>query len=201
MRVVTGKSESRFTHVDGARLEDAGGASVRVAPAAPCALLNLRGRPEDDTFAASVERIVGIRLPEAPNRWSGEDGFAIAWLGPDEWLIMVRDRQAGDIENGLREARPDDPWLSVVDVSHNYTGFVLTGTKTREALAKGCSLDLHPRNFGQGDCAQTLVAKSRALLRCVDDGESVEIWVRNSFACYIAAWLVDAMEEFRDPKG
>lgn len=195
------KPESRFTHADGARLEDAGGAAVRVAPAVPCALVNLRGRPEDDTFAACVERIVGVGLPEAPNRWSGEDGLAVMWLGPDEWLIMAPEGQAVDIENGLREASPDDPWLSVVDVSHNYTGLVLTGTRAREVLAKGCPLDLHPRNFGQGDCAQTLVAKSRVLLRCVGDGECVEIWVRNSFARYTAAWLVDAMEEFRDSKG
>lgn len=190
----------RLSRTGDMKLEEAGGALVRLAQAAPCALVNLRGRPGDDDFAAAVEGAVGLGLPKGPNRWSGGNGSAIVWLGPDEWLIMAPKGQAADIESGLRSARAGDPWLSVVDVSHNYTGLVLTGTKAREVLAKGCPLDLHPRHFGPGDCAQTLVAKSRALLRATGT-DTIEIWVRNSFARYFAAWLVDAMEEFRDPKG
>lgn len=186
----------RLSQIGDTKLDEAGGALVRLAPASPCALVNLRGRPGDDDFTEDVEGVVGVGLPEAPNRWSGENGSAIVWLGPDEWLIMAPEGQAADIESGLRSARADDPWLSVVDVSHNYTGFVLTGTKAREVLAKGCPLDLHPRHFSQGDCAQTLVAKSRALLRATGT-DTIEIWVRNSFARYIAAWLVDAMAEFK----
>lgn len=192
-------AETDFTlsHVGGLRLEEAGGASVRLSPLPPRALVNLRGRPAADGFAAAVERVVGAGLPDAPNRWSGGADAAIVWLGPDEWLIMAPAGQAADIESGLRSARDGDPWLSVVDVSHSYTGLVLTGTKAREVLDKGCPLDLHPRSFAEGDCAQTLVAQSRALLRATAPN-TIEIWVRNSFARYLASWLIDAMSEFAD---
>lgn len=79
-----------------------------------------------------------------------------------------------------RDSRPDDPWLSAVDVSHNYSCLLLTGPRVRDLLAKGCPLDLHPRVFGQRDCTQSTLAKSRVLLRALNDSQSTEVWVHNS---------------------
>lgn len=182
------------------QLEAAGSDAVSLALAAPRALLNLRGRTADQRFAACIQQALGIALPETPNRWEGNSDTAILWLGPDEWLIMAPEGRAGASEARLRDAAGDHPWFSAVDVSHNYTGFELRGPAAREVLAKGCPLDLHPRRFGPGHCAQSLLAKARVLLR-MTEGNGIEIWLRNSYARYAASWLVDATEEFAGVPG
>lgn len=179
-------------------LDNAGGERVHLAALPPRTLVNLRGRPGDARFVSAICDVLGVELPVTPNHWRGDADTAILWLGPDEWLVMAPAGQADDIERRLRDARADDPWLSVADVSHNYTGFELSGPAARDVLAKGCPLDLHPRGFGPGDCAQSLLAKTRVLLRTTERDNHIEIWLRNSFARYAATWLLDAMEEFKD---
>lgn len=194
------EAKGNMERLPGLRLDKAGGDRVRLALAPPRAMLNLRGRPGDAHFVSGVREVVGVDLPEAPNRWNGNEDTVILWLGPDEWLAMVPEGQADDIDRRLRDAIADDPWFSVVDVSHNYAGFELSGPAVRDVLAKGCPLDLHPRSFGRGDCAQTLLAKARVLLRATVRDNHIEIWLRNSFARYAATWLLDAMEEFEGQK-
>jgi len=179
----------------GLRIDEAGGDAVRLAPTPPQSLLNMRGRPQDAHFVAAVRKVLGVALPESPNRGEAGERVTVLWLGPDEWLLLAPAGEAERIEAGLRRAVGDDPWLSVVDVSHNYTGLILGGPACRRVLSKGCPLDLHERSFGPGDCAQTLLAHTRVLLRATDV-DRIEIWVRNSFARYTATWLVDAMAEF-----
>lgn len=183
------------------RLATAGGPDIRLEIIEPKAILNVRGRAADDPgFVDAMRTTLGLDLPTEPNRCrsttaEGDDAAQIIyWLGPDEWLVMASAGTAATLEAALRAARPDDPWLSVVDVSHNFTGLRLGGTSAREVLASGCPLDLHPRVFDVDHCAQTVLAKSRILLRQVSVEPAFEIWVRNSFARYLADWLLDAMK-------
>ena len=66
----------------------------------------------------------------------------------------------------------------------------------RELLAKGCPLDLHPRAFDVGQCAQSHLAKAPILIRQLDREPSFEIVVRRSFADYFWLWLEDAAAEY-----
>jgi len=59
-------------------------------------------------------------------------------------------------------------------------------------LAKGCTLDLHPRSFATGRCAQTGLAKASILISKFDDVPTFEVFVRRSFAEYLALWLQHA---------
>lgn len=173
------------------------GSSVALQPAGFRTLINLRARADDKAYAAGLSDLIGLELPAEPNRYSGDSEHALLWLGPDEWLLLAPDSEGPGIENRLRAALGDDPWLAVVDLSHNYTGLVLSGPSARDVLARGCPLDLHPRAFGEGQCAQTILAGTRVLLRATA-GDTFELWVRNSFARYTAQWLADAMAEYRD---
>lgn len=183
----------------GERFAKAGGQDSRVEIITPRAILNLRGRVDDAGFLDAARQTLGLPLPTEPNRCNSADGDGrgraqiITWLGPDEWLVMAPWGQEQAIEAALRAARPNDPWLSVVDLSHNTTGLRLSGPHARDLLAGGCPLDLHARAFDVDHCAQTVLAKSRILLRQVSVEPAYEIWVRNSFARYLADWLLDAM--------
>lgn len=178
-------------------LVKASGDTLRIEVMPARGIVNLRGNSADQSLITDAQRAIGIELPLIPNRWHGDDRIAALWLGPDEWLLVAPDGEAGDIEKAMRESRPMDPWLSLVDVSHNYTTLMLSGRRTRDLLAKGCALDLHSNEFKAGDCAQTILAKSRVLLRAVDAEESIELWVRNSFARYMVEWLLDACRGLR----
>lgn len=174
-----------------AELSNASSDAVRIEAAPARSAINLRGAP-DESLVTDVQMALGVELPLIPNRWHGDDCVAAIWLGPDEWMIVAPDGEAGEIEKAMREARPNDPWLSLVDVSQNYTCLLLSGSKARDTLAKGCALDLRPDKFASGDCAQTVLAKAPVLLRALADADFFELRLRNSYARYLARWLLDA---------
>ena len=92
--------------------------------------------------------------------------------------------------------------MSAVDVSAQRTCLRVTGPRARSLLATGCALDLHPRTFHSGHCAQTAVAQASVILMALDDrGTDFRLFVRTSFAGYLADWLIDAAREFRTGPG
>ncbi len=63
----------------------------------------------------------------------------------------------------------------------------------RAPLASCCPLDLHPRAFAVGACAQSLVAKAPVLLQLLDGAPRWRLLVRPSLAAYVVSWLADAI--------
>ncbi len=61
----------------------------------------------------------------------------------------------------------------------------------RDVLARGCPLDLHPRAFKPGQCAQSHYFKSSIVLIPTGD-DAFEIVVRRSFADYFVRIMLDA---------
>ena len=156
-------------------------ADLRVDPASPA--------------AAAVAAHLGVALPTAPS-WVEGDTALVIWMGPDEWLVMSPFRSPQDLEAGLRAAVGGAG--AVVDVSAQRTTLRLRGEHARDLLAGGCSLDLHPRVFGRGAAAQTLLGQAGVLLMALDDtGTHYRLVVRSSFAGYLTAWLLDAATEYR----
>ena len=137
----------------------------------------------------------GSSLPTKPNTVAGDASQAALWLGPDEWLVVGPPGSEAALETDLRATG-----ATVVDVSANRTTLEIRGLRARELLEFGCPIDLHPRVFGPGRCAQTLLARANVLIWFVaDDPEPVyRLLVRPSFAAYIAAWLADAADGLTD---
>lgn len=158
-------------------------------------LINLRGRPDDETFTAALTAALGCELPLEPNtmRMAGER--TLFWLGPDEWMIVTPpDRQDALIDE--LQAALSDCFCSVVDVTSYYTTIAVGGQRAADLLAKGCTLDLHPQAFTLGQCAQTHVAKATVLIWPADAGSSYRLLVRRSYADYFGHWLNEAVREF-----
>jgi len=159
--------------------------------------LNLRGDADDPRFAAAVGSALGVALPVAPNTVAEapDAGLVVCWLGPDEWLVVCAGERGASIEGALRAALVGAR-SAVTDLSGGQTVIALRGAAVREVLAKGCPLDLHPRAFDAGRCAQSLLAKAPILIRQVDREPSFEVVVRRSFAGYLWTWLDDAAAEY-----
>ena len=157
--------------------------------------LNLRGDTADQAFLEAVQGALELGLPVEPNTVAESGELAALWLGPNEWLVLTPPHQETALAQALRDAL-GEVFSSVVDVTGGQTVINLRGPRVRDLLAKGCTLDLHPRAFGPGRCAQTLVAKANVTVRQLDDSPSFDLIVRRSFADYLALWIEDAAEEY-----
>ena len=156
--------------------------------------VNLRGNADDCVFSSHVGALLGCELPATANTWSASPGCTVLWLGPDEWLVVAPDGRNESLVEDLRLALKG-LHHAITDVSANRAIIELAGAHARVVLAKGCPLDLHRSAFAPPQCAQSLLAKSQVILQSVDDEPTFRLYVRLSFAAYLAEWLMDAAGE------
>ncbi|MDE1004694.1 MAG: sarcosine oxidase subunit gamma [Paraburkholderia fungorum] len=159
-------------------------------------LVNVRGDTRDAAFVSAVESVLGCRPPEKANTLARGNGYDMLWLGPDEWL--VRSAAAHDATRtaplqAKLGAAFAGVFASAVDIGSGYTVLEISGTRTREVLARGCPLDLHPKLFGEGQCAQSHYFKASMTL-LPTGADSFDIVVRRSFADYFVKMMLDAAE-------
>ncbi|MEU3166589.1 sarcosine oxidase subunit gamma family protein [Streptosporangium sp. NPDC006930] len=186
-----------------ARLEPVSSQNLRIAELPFLTQIGLRVEPGSGT-ATDVAGALGVPLPVEPGTFAStghdvpqsgraESDTLVLWLGPDEWLVVG---PAGDtgLETRLRAAAGTGH-AAVTDVSAQRTVLLVAGPRARDLLSHGCALDLHPRVFGPGRCAQTMLARAQVVL-AARGGDEFHIFVRPSFAAYLAAWLLDAAGEY-----
>ena len=154
----------------------------------------VRGNAGDAAFAAGLRSALGRDLLPGANTWTGTPETSVIWLGPDELMVTApagrNDTMTALLRNSLRSLH-----FSVSDLSANRTVIEIAGKHARAVLAKGCPLDLNAAAFPPPHCAQTLLAKSQILLQCLDARPLLRLFVRLSFAPYVAEWLMDAAAE------
>jgi sarcosine oxidase, subunit gamma len=161
--------------------------------------IDLRGNPHDRAFMTAVGRVLDLLLPGEPCTSASKDRIAALWLGPDQWLVTGPASDVARLIDALHDALADVP-SAVTEVSDARVALRLAGPSAREVLAKGCTLDLHPRTFPVGSCGQSLLAKAAVLIHLLDDdrerGPSFDVYVARSFAHYLWMWLEDAGREY-----
>lgn len=172
------------------------GAGVKLMERPHRCMVNLRGDLGDTAFADAIRQTGRVDLPTVPNTAAGKANATQAlWLGPDEWLLVARAGSERRLTEELRKALAD-VHAAITDVSEARTTIRLAGAHARDVLAKGTGLDLHPRAFAAGQCAQTLYAKATVILHAVNDDPTFDILVANSFAEYVWLFLKDAAREY-----
>jgi sarcosine oxidase, subunit gamma len=168
---------------------------IRLAEAPFLTQVTLRAAP-GSAAAVAAGRALEAQLPATPNAVSGHDGIDVLWMGPDEWLVTAPDAARETVLAALADAVAGEHG-TVVDVSAHRTAVELAGTDATDVLRKGCSIDLDPEAFAPGRCAQTALARAHVILQARTREPSYRIFVRSSFAGYVAAWLLDAAAEYR----
>jgi sarcosine oxidase subunit gamma len=155
--------------------------------------VNFRVDPND---ANLIERLAsslgGLALPLLPNTVTSRGDRRALWLGPDEWLIVGPDGKHSAFLDALGVALAG-AFGSIVDVAADRTVLEIRGSKSRDLLAHGVAIDLDPRSFGPGRCAQTFLAKAQVIIERPNDQPAFDVYIRTSFACYAAEWLLDAL--------
>jgi len=157
---------------------------------------NIRLDTQDNAALSAVQTAVGVILPLVPNTVSSSRTNSVFWLGPDEWLVVCDPDQHAAMGAGLSSAL-EELHSAVNDTSGGQTLIRLSGARALDTLSKGCTLDLHPRAFAPGMCAQTQIAKTAAVIRpCPSNQPCFDIIVRRSFADYLWHWLRNAASEY-----
>lgn len=166
-----------------------GGVSIRELPFV--AQVDLRADPEDSDVMRRLATAIGFAFPLVPNTVVSIEDRRALWLGPDEWLVVGPASQqkalAGTLRDGLAGA-----YGSIVDVSAHRALLEIRGEHAPELLTHGIAIDLDPRSFPAGSCAQTLLAKAQVIIERRES--SFVLYVRTSFARYVADWLLDAAD-------
>jgi len=170
-------------------------AGIRMSEVAHRTIVNIRGAASDPAFASAVQLATGVTLPHRANTVATGGGRQILWLGPNEWWVTGPDGEADALVEALREKFAGQH-ATVCDVSESRAIIVLRGVRAREVLMRGVSLDLHPREFIVGQCAQTGVSRANALIHLFDDEPTYELYVLKSFSDYLWRWLETIARDF-----
>src|SRR5438094_2141692 len=148
-------------------------------------------------FPAQIDLRVGstegLDLPLVPNTWAvGPNGWEWLSLGPDEWLAVSSDGNSRALIAELERAL-DGRHRSIVDVGAGRAVIDLGGGGRFELLSHGCGIDLHPRSWTAGMCAQTLLARVPVILQ--ERGDATRVFVRPSFAEWLRTWIGDRVAD------
>ncbi|MGH6781191.1 MAG: sarcosine oxidase subunit gamma [Sphingomonadaceae bacterium] len=155
----------------------------------------IAGDGRHEALAQALKARTGLDLPATP-RIAASAKHGLAWAGPDQWHLIAAD--GAGFDDLLRDLAP---LAAVSDQSDGRAALRLSGPKVRDALAKGCMLDLHPSVFPAGAAALTSIAYMGVhLWRVADDPETgdavFEIMVARSMAGSFWSWLSASAAEF-----
>lgn len=158
--------------------------------------INLRGDLASQRLSDAVASVTGLVPPKQANRFVAHGRQQIYWLGPTEWLLMTEDVNTYGLLSELRKVF-QGLHATATDLSGSAVVLEIEGPQAADILAKGCTLDLHPTGFNNGDCAQIGLAKANVLLACNTAEYKYKLVVRRTFAEYLLQWLLHSAQDFR----
>ncbi len=151
----------------------------RLAEAGLVGMVTIRGALA--TIAPAVTEATGLEIP-ARGAITG-DGPQLAWMSPDELMLLCDYGEAGRLTAALEAALAGQHAL-VVDVSDARAVFRLEGSGAREVLAKLTPADLAPGILEPGMMRRTRLAQVPAAFYMTGP-ERFEIIAFRSVAQYV----------------
>lgn len=155
---------------------------ITLTEAPIAAAWNVQGDASRADFTDQVARQFSIALPIVPNTTARSDALTAFWLGPRSWLFVAESARSPLIDFVEKRNALIAAGGALFDLSASRVAYRLVGKRATDVLATGCPLDLHPRAFRKGDCAQSVFGRVNALLYKSDDAPTFIIMVARSFA-------------------
>jgi sarcosine oxidase subunit gamma len=174
----------RYAGTAGVEVQEVVGLEIAAVIARRTAVTTLPGRAEQE---------FGIALPATPGR-SVNGNLAFVSTGPGRWLAIRPMEPPVDLAARLKSHLGDD--ASIIDQGHAYSVLRLSGHRVRDALAKGVTVDLHPRAFRTGHVASTVVSHIAVHLWQIADDPIYELATTRSSAASLWHWLEASAAEY-----
>ena len=152
-------------------------------------MITLRGDLASKPVVNAVKGATGLARPET-RAIVIDDARALAWMSPDEALILCPHGEARDVAARLAKALKGRFHL-VADVSDARAVFRIKGKGWREVLAKLTPADLSRAGFGEGEMRRTRLAQVAAAF-WVSGKDEVTLLCFASVAEYVQALLENA---------
>lgn len=164
------------------------GVAIGVCRAELVEVAALRGRAHD-LYAVAAR--CGLTFPPL-GRLAVAAGTLVLCVRPERWLLLTSPAPAGATAARWQELCAG--MAAVVDQSSGLTALYLAGPKVRDALARGCRLDLAAEVFPQGRAAATTVAQVATVVAALPAG--VLILTPASTARHLHEWLAATARPF-----
>ncbi|MBJ7437782.1 MAG: hypothetical protein JHD35_01990 [Sphingopyxis sp.] len=162
--------------------------AIRISRLPAARLSVLRVRKPNEAVVASIAKALSSELPLEPNTVAVGSARTL-WLAPGEWLIVDHAVEGGAIEAAA-------PVAHIVEVTDGRVVYEVAGPNAETLLAKGCTLDFHPRAFAPQSCAQSALAQTLVLIERTDQ-QTFHIYADASLARHLELWFEDALIEFQ----
>lgn len=147
------------------------------------------GHHGDDTLKKHFASAYGIEPPETPRVVSGNT-LDLVWSGPSQWLVMSKNpRMPSELAAALKDA-------AVSDQGDARAILRLGGARVRDALAKGCPVDLHPKVFRSGDTALTVIGGIGVQIWRAAGEDGLHVAIFRSMVGSFWSWLLLSAQEF-----
>ena len=122
-----------------------------------------------------------------------KDAYAVAWMSPDEVLVLVPYESAGALAAALTAGLGEMHSL-VVNVSDARALFALKGDGVRDVLAKIAPVDLRPEVLSDAVMCRTRLGQVAGAFWLVDD-TTLQVICFRSVAAYVYGVLTDAADK------
>ena len=144
-------------------------------------MITLRGDLSSKTLQKAVKAATGATVPQT-RRISTSDTGAVAWMSPDELLLLCPYDEVQTRLRALTKALAKTHALAV-NVSDARALFRVSGPGARDVMAKLCPVDLSPEAFRPGMFRRTRMAQIPAAF-WLEDEDSFRIVCFRSVARY-----------------
>lgn len=155
---------------------------VEVAEQGLQGMITLRGSLEDKALRAAVKKLTGLDVPGVTS-CAFEERNGVAWISPDELLILCPYAEAAAATETLSEALTGTHHLAA-NMSDARAVFRVTGAKAREVIAKLAPVDMSPAAFPEGHARRTRLAQAPAAFWMRGE-DTVELICFRSQASYV----------------
>ena len=162
---------------------------VTVREAGPRGMITIRG--DLGTIEEIVAGIAGTAVP-GTGRVEAAGDRALAWMSPDEALLMLPVAEVGGVLEALQVALAGHHALAV-DMSDARVVFRLEGVGFRDVLARLTPADLRPEAFGPGVFRRTRLAQVAAAFWMLEP-DLVEVLCFRSVETYVRDLLENAAQ-------
>jgi len=141
--------------------------------------------------ADARRRVAGLELAPFGHVGRGA-GHLVLSVRPGRWLLMTTRAASGATASGWAAAVAGQG--AVVDLSSALAVLVLAGPRLREALARGCRLDLAAEEFAAGRAAVTIMAQVSVTLAMLPD--CLLLLTPSSTVQHLREWLTATAAPF-----
>ncbi len=157
-------------------------------------MITVRGDLASKEMVVAVKEATGAAVPAQRKVVSGDKG-AVAWMSPDELLVVVDyeavNESVATLTDGLKTSH-----ALVANVSDARAVFRVSGDGSRDVLSKLAPVDFAKEAFGVGDIRRSRIAQVPAAVWGNADGSFEVICFRS-----VAQYVFDVLKVSAQPGG